>query len=413
MNKKNNPIAFILHCHYNGLSIIRDLGRRGVPVLAVDTKRNVGCYSRYAKYVQCPDPAHDESGFIDFVYHLAAQQEQKPVLIPTGDAWAMAISKHKKKLEEVAIPCVANWETVEMFLNKPNFIQWCQKHSFPVPDCWHIREADRIPANRYPLALKPIARRKSSDNIKNLNIQGEYDRNRLVMVETHKELKLLLSKLHGANKHYFLQEYVPGLSDSMYTVGVYVDRSSQLKGAFSGHKLRGHPADVGDWRLGEVKKMPDEVIELVGEICRDSGFHGIAEFEFKHDHRKNEYRLIEINPRSWSWVGITAYCGINLPWMAYADLAGIEEPRYTRPSVPDGSVKYVRLLEDARNCLFRYKREGYPEWSLSFRRWLGSLKAEKLVTIEFAKDDLMPGIIAAEKFILSIIYDLVKSISEK
>lgn len=54
----------MFNCHYNGLSIIQDLGRQGVHVYALDNNCSVGALSRYAQFRKVPDPARNEEGFI-------------------------------------------------------------------------------------------------------------------------------------------------------------------------------------------------------------------------------------------------------------------------------------------------------------------------------------------------------------
>ena len=46
-------------------------------------------------------------------------------------------------------------------------------------------------------------------------------------------------------------------------------------------------------------------------IVKDLNYSGIAEFEYKKDLSTGRYRLIEVNPRSWSWIGITPACGVS------------------------------------------------------------------------------------------------------
>ena len=61
--KIKNP-AFVFNCHYNGLAILQDLGRRGVPVYALDSHRSVGTISRYARFLKVPNPITDEDEFV-------------------------------------------------------------------------------------------------------------------------------------------------------------------------------------------------------------------------------------------------------------------------------------------------------------------------------------------------------------
>jgi predicted ATP-grasp superfamily ATP-dependent carboligase len=47
--------------------------------------------------------------------------------------------------------------------------------------------------------------------------------------------------------------------------------------------------------------------------------------EFKYDARDDQYKLLEINGRAWSWVKLAAFSGVNLPLIQYYDLTN--DPR--------------------------------------------------------------------------------------
>src|SRR5690606_1760274 len=138
------------------------------------------------------------------------------------------------------------------------------------------------------------------------------------------------------------QQFIPGLSNQMFTVGVYADRGYELAGIFTGRKARGYPAEFGDCIVGESYPVPQGLIENVRRIVKDLRYEGIAEFEYKRHELTGGYYLIEINPRSWSWVGITPACGVSLPWLAYTDLLGIHyEGRRDSSNLEPGRIKYV------------------------------------------------------------------------
>jgi len=198
----------------------------------------------------------------------------------------------------------------------------------------------------------------------------------------------------------------------MYTVGIYADRNYEVKGLFTGRKVRGYPPDIGDCIVGQVEEVPKEIKTLVKGICKSICYHGIAEFEFKRDALSGQFKLIEINPRSWSWIGITPACGVSLPWMAYADLTGLESIQYKECDLPSGSVKYIKVLADMKNCLYGNRQLGFQDWDMTISQWRASLQADKIVCAEFAKDDLMIGVRAFYSFIKSIITSLIGSLKK-
>jgi hypothetical protein len=101
---------------------------------------------------------------------------------------------------------------------------------------------------------------------------------------------------------------------------------------------------------------------------------------------------------------------VSLPWIAYADLKGLGNIQYTENAVSTGEVKWIRLLEDIPNCLYRNKNSGYSEWDMTFREWWQSVNSETIVTAEFAIDDPLPGIYSGYKFAQSCAGSLKRTI---
>ncbi len=400
--------ALVFNCHYNGLSIIQELGRHGIRVLALDSSRSIGTYSRYAHFYHCPDPLIKEDDFIDYLMKLGPSFTDKPVLFPTNDHWAVAVSRHKEALSEHYIPCVADYSTVSLIVEKNRFYEWALSRHLPVPRSWRSEDTSEIPADAFPLAAKPECRRIASNNIKAGKLAQIMDKMRLTVLRDREELSNFVARHEELLPSLVLQEYIEGLSDCMYTIGVYTNRQHEVMGLFAGRKVRGFPPDVGDCIVGQVETVPVELRELVKNICKEIKYHGIAEFEFKRDAVTGQFKLIEINPRSWSWIGITPACGVSLPWMAYADLTGVEPVAYTECNLPTGSVKYVKILQDLENCLYRNTRSGFPDWHMSFPQWRQSLKAERLVCAEFMKDDLRIGVHATLLFLKSFLWRMMR-----
>lgn len=397
MTKKK---AIIFNCHYNGLAIIQALGKEGIECIAMDSDRSIGTYSKYAKYIKCPDPTNNEKEFVEFLYSFCANEKEKPILFPTNDHWAAAISKNKNKLFEVSIPCVAEWDTVKILLEKEKFYELGEWKGYLTPKTWTIRSIDTIETHSFPIVAKPEFRRMSSDNDQT-ELLSNMDRLRLVKLADKRELEEFIKREDKYVDFLLFQEYISGLSDQMYTVGVYANEESDVLGLFSGKKVRGYPADIGDCIIGESIIIPKEIEELTRKITKEINYKGIAEFEFKLDVDTNKFRLIEINPRSWSWIGITSSVNINLALIAYNDLSGKRISREI--SKQRNNVAYVKILEDLPNVLFRYKKT-HPDWSMSYRDWRKSLKKyDKLVIAEFNKKDPMVSIISILTFARNVV----------
>ncbi|TYL37230.1 ATP-grasp domain-containing protein [Natronococcus pandeyae] len=404
--------AIVFNCAYNGLSIIQELGRRGVDVHALDSFRNIGTTSKYATYHSCPNPTTDEEGFIEFLLEIAPEFDDTPVLIPTNDHWAAAVARHRDRLAKHYHPCVADAQTVDLLLNKDAFGEWALEQGHPVPRSWAGSEVGEIPDDAFPVAAKPSDATGVPDMMFDSKIALLYNKLfgseseeelteterdvvealseiRLEVLESRAELDRFVTEYDDVLEHFVIQEYVRGMSDQMYTVGVYANEGT-IKGLFTGRKVRGYPPDVGDCKVGQAQSVPDHLINSVESMCDELGYHGIAEFEFKRDAETGEYYLIEINPRSWSWIGITPACGVSLPWMSYADLAGVEQIEFAKSSVADGSVTWAKVFEDALNCLYFY-HQSHKEWAMDPKSWWNSVNTDKLVISELSRDDPFPA----------------------
>jgi len=403
--------AIVFNCAYNGLSIIQELGRRGVEVHALDSFRNVGTTSRYAAYHPCPNPTTDEEDFIQYLLDLASQFDDTPVLIPTNDHWAAAIAHYRDRLTGPYHPCVVDGETIDLLLNKDRFGEWAYEQGYPVPRSWTTDQLSEIPDDAFPIAAKPSDATGVPDMMFDSKIALLYNKlfgksekkmpeserevaerlseNRFKIFESRDELDDFIVGFSDILGRFVVQEYVRGMSDQMYTVGVYASQG-EIKGLFTGRKVRGYPPDIGDCKVGQVEDVPDSVVSTVVEICDELEYHGIAEFEFKRDKQTGEFYLIEINPRSWSWIGITPACGVSLPWIAYKDNIDSTTLPYSESTREDGSVRWVKVFEDLMNCLYFY-RQNHPEWAYgSIQEWWHSVDTDKLVIAELSRDDPLP-----------------------
>lgn len=378
-----NPII-VYNTSYNGLSIIQEFGSSGYSCFALDCKYSAGAYSKYAKFIKCPNPLIAEDAFIDFLYDLCKKQAVKPVLFPTNDEWALVTAKHKSRLAEVSIPCVASYETVNTILSKDLFYQIGQQRQYLTPYTWSYGELDEISADRFPVAAKPKYKALPAE-FHTQQLSNELKKIRLVVFKDKLELFKFCEERKELLKHIVFQEYVHGYSDAMFTIGIFADKNHEIKALFTGRKVRGYPADIGDNILGESYVVPEYLIENTKRIVKDLSYEGIAEFEYKLNKNTGEYRLIEINPRAWSWIGITPYCDVNIPLIAYHSLLG-SDVECKVSSASNGEVKYVKIFQDFFNCVLRY-RFNYKPWALSIKKWKQSLKAKKLVIAEWHKKD--------------------------
>ena len=98
--------------------------------------------------------------------------------------------------------------------------------------------------------------------------------------------------------------------------------------------------------------------------------------------------MIEINPRSWSWIGVGEAAGADLPWIAYNSLMG--RPTSLQEACNNGKpIRYSKLFQDIQNSLLWYKFLDDPDWGLSLGDLIKDYRNSKNTYAEFHKDDPM------------------------
>ena len=95
------PAAVVFNGHITGLAVTRSLGRRGVPVIALD--RDPKGYALASRYVTtaglCPNVLTDEAGFIDYLIALGRSLRLPAVLFPCNDEWVLTVNRYRADLE--------------------------------------------------------------------------------------------------------------------------------------------------------------------------------------------------------------------------------------------------------------------------------------------------------------------------
>jgi D-aspartate ligase len=121
-----------------------------------------------------------------------------------------------------------------------------------------------------------------------------------------------------------IQEIIPGSADNLYSFGSFFKDGKQAIYVI-GRRSRQIPMDFGKAstfvELVEIPRVRDLSLKFLEYLK----YYGLSEVEFKYDARDGEYKLLEINPRTWKWHSIASQSGFNLPYSLYCDILGIDD----------------------------------------------------------------------------------------
>jgi D-aspartate ligase len=375
--------AVVLSLYYSGLALVRSLGRRGVPVYAMDhTVTNVGLYSKYAQRYICPDPKIRSERLLKCLKNLRQKAACRPVLFPTGDDYVLFVSQNRGKLDEDFKIVMADRQVQEDLVSKSGLHEIAIRAGIPEPQTFIIKSpnelsyfSEEIP---YPCILKPAY----SKSWRKPELAALIGRNKVIKVDTPKRLMYWYKKIALIEPRIIIQEVIPGGDDHLYYVPSYLDRNSRILGAFIGRKVRVAPIHFGSASFVETVYDP-KLLELNRKLLNSVKYRGLVGVEFKLDPRDDKHKLIEVNARWGLWDGLGAYCGVDLAHIAYLDALGKKvEPVSTYRA----GKKWFSLDRDL-SAFLQYRKEG----SLNLRNWLATLSFSMMHAC-FAWDDLRPSL---------------------
>lgn len=355
--------VIVIEGHVQGLANTRILGREGLPVIVVDRGDCVARYSRYCtKYFKSPDYLSDE--FVEFLEGLHKRENlQGWVLLPSNDHAVYTIAKNRERLAKRFSLITESLETIEKIYNKRTLLTIAEKLSIPIPATLMPTEGNPESVTlRYPLIIK-------GNN--GLSFYKKF-RRKAIVVENEKELKSLWeTTLKGADPNeYFIQEMLPYDHKTVSVTIFAVD--GVVHTHWSGVKLREHPIRFGTATCCQ-SIHDNEMLQESKKLIRELKYTGVCEVEWLRDSRDNLPKLIEINARTWLWVGLAEKCGISYPKIIYDYLAKGALPQ--RVDYKDKVIwlnlytdliysikRVVTKVDSCRSILFTYKKFNEACW---------------------------------------------------
>jgi D-aspartate ligase len=336
--------VLVINCSRNGLAVIRALGEKKVEVIAADHKYlQPGLHSKYVKSYFLMPSVLDEDLFIEKMTKIGRDEfnksGEKTILMPVNDVYLLIFNKYWHRLKGFFTPAFeTDMQILLSCVDKYKSSKMANQLCVAIPNTLYspLMESD-ISGISYPVVVKP-ALGNSIENKKN-NVF------RLKECSSYGDLLNTINSLNEQGVKYIVQEYVPGGDNSLYTVGVSAV-NGDIHAIFTGRKLRQFPPKFGQCSYGETVINADLAVKYSKALIKKSGFTGIAQIEYKK-HQEDFY-LMEINPRSWSWISLSTYSGVNLPYCLYISLQGLKLQEFKQ--VRSGTWMYS-LMDFKHNVL--------------------------------------------------------------
>ena len=369
-NNQNSAWVMITPC----LGVVRGFGRRGIPVVYIDSERvSVARYSKYiCRRLKCPSPSESEAGFISALLDFGKQLDSRIVIIATADEYVLALSKHKKELEQFYIIPLPSFKIIQSLVSKKRLYRLLAEMRIPYPKTYFPEGAEELRSMGrevdYPYIIKPEY---------SLDFQEKFLRKCLV-IKSPKQLDWAADKLKDKDLEVMIQEIIPGRE--LYNVCGYFNQKSEPVAVCGWDKIRQYPPDFGSGTYC-ISRWRTSPIDQVTRFLKSVGYYGVGEVELKKDPRDDVYKLIEVNARTTSQNRLAAACGVDVEYIAYLDA----NEYYMEDQIHQcDNIIWVDDFTDFLSCLIGLKRRNTTVAEV-FRLW----KAKKVHSI-VAWDDPVP-----------------------
>jgi D-aspartate ligase len=328
--------AIVIGGEHPGLGIARSLGRRGIPVCIIDDQHSISQFSKYVTRVVQVKDLRDETKTVESVLEVSQRYGLKGwVLFPTRDETVAAFSRHRDRLAEFFRVTTAGWETVKWAWDKKNTYDRATELGIPVPNTYNPRTERELEAlnSRLPLALKPAVK----ENF--FYATGA----KAWRAETPDQLMDLFRKAirQIRPEEILIQEIIPGNGQQQYSYCAFF-RNGEAHSTLVAKRLRQHPREFGRAATYVETTEHAEIEKLSERFLRAIDFYGLVEVEFKRDPRDGQFKLLDVNARTWGFHSIGVPAGVDFPYLLYADQVGQPVER----SRAKAGVGWLRAVTD-------------------------------------------------------------------
>ncbi len=384
--------ALVLGGNLNGLTIARSLGRQGVPVWVVTSPNiKLASYSRYT-HRTLPLPNGECEAQVGYLLDLAARHRLDGwVLFPTSDESAALLSKF-----HVALSCryrvsTPTWDILQWAYDKRLTYRLAAQEKVDHPLTLSPASESDLDACAFPAILKPAAHvavnRFTADKAWPVA-------NREELLARYREARELIPP-----DLILLQERIPGGGESQFSYAALCCDGQPIA-SLTARRTRQYPVDFG-YSSSFVETL--DVSEIVGpsrRLLAAIRYTGLAEIEYKFDARDGRYKLLDINPRLWTWSPLGGRAGTDFPYLLWRMMMNRDVAEQTGRN----GVRWMRASTDFPAAVHEMLRG---------RLSLGAYLRSFLSPIQFALmaiDDPLPGLLDLPLFAYKNLYNRCKAL---
>jgi predicted ATP-grasp superfamily ATP-dependent carboligase len=382
--------ALVLDGNPGALAIVRSLGRRNIPVWALLDKYRVASFSRYCtRAFQWPDAPESEK--VEWLMQLGCTHKLNQwVLFSTSDETARLESLNRAPLSSQYCPTSPSWDIMRWAYDKRLTCQLAADVGLNHPQTFFPRDRYEVESLEcgFPLVLKPAYKQK-------LN---RFTRSKAWLARDRNELLALYDEAVRLvdPSIVLIQEMIGGGGESQFSFACLCLDGRPLA-SLTARRTRQYPLDFGRGSFVETLELP-EIEAPARRLLSSLHYSGMAELEFKYDSRDGKYKLLEMNPRFWSWHSLGAPAGVDFPYLLWqtANDQRIEEVRART------GLKWIDGVMDLAAAAGDISRG-----RISVINYLRSLSGISDFAV-YSRDDLLPALLEIPSLLCGRAFQFIK-----
>lgn len=379
------PAIIVGNGSTNDLSFVRSLSRHGIPTILIVELRQLGSFSRYGLRIRMPAVEDEPQAWLEILEVVGSLLGAPPVLFALSDALCAFVSRNAESLRHSFRFVLPDEESVNRILDKRQQYSLAEAAGIQVPPTFYPEDGEELVglASKidYPVILKPYTAHVGRPTISNRKV---------LVVHSADELISGFSNCTTSEARFMVQKIVPGKDDAIFWYSGFWDKHGREQAWFTVQKLRQFPPGFGDGSFQQTLEVP-AVLQQSRRLLEAFRYRGLVMVEFKLDARDGSYNLMEINPRTVSGNQLGISAGVDLPWIAYRNLAGLDPVEMLQRRFQP-NVKYVNEEWDVQAFAILRKSK-----QLTLFSWIRSLQGVRSWAL-FAWDDPLPLLLGLWRF---------------
>lgn len=305
---------YILGNHIQGLGVVRNAGRQGYHITLFN-KSNLSV-ARFSYFCNKFVKFRDTNQLLNLLLKDEIE-DKKAILVPTNDALVGFLSDNYEQLKNKYHLSIPPKDITQIAFNKRKTYQAALKSGIPIPKSFFPDSEEELiklaDSTEYPLIIKPAVMHnfyaKSGKKVFKCLNKNE-------LIENYRKAVEIIPK-----NEIIVQEMLAGGAKNLFSFASYT-KNGEVFGSFIANRIRQKPMDFGVATTFAVSVINPRVEELAQKFLKGINYTGLSEVEFMYDSRTHDYKLIEINPRTWKWHSMANIVGINLIKMMIDDVQG-------------------------------------------------------------------------------------------